>query len=71
MDDTSFPAFPVQDASKWQAHGISMRDYFAAAALPAIIQTCANDTPLWGTIAQMFARRAYEVADAMLEARGS
>ena len=23
------PAFPVQDAAKWQAHGMSLRDYFA------------------------------------------
>lgn len=23
------PAFPVQDASTWQAHGMTLRDYFA------------------------------------------
>lgn len=71
MGDTSISAFPINDEAGWISYGLSMRDYFAAAALPAIIQTCANDTPLGGTIAQMFARRAYEVADAMLEARGS
>jgi hypothetical protein len=31
------PAFPVQDAASWQAHGMSMRDYFAAHASDADI----------------------------------
>ena len=26
------PAFPVQDAATWQAHGMTLRDYFAAHA---------------------------------------
>ncbi len=31
-NETGGPAFPVQDASKWQAHGMTLRDYFAAHA---------------------------------------
>ncbi len=26
------PAFPVQDAATWQAHGMTLRDYFATQA---------------------------------------
>lgn len=32
------PAFPVQDAATWQAHGMTLRDYFAAHATEQDIQ---------------------------------
>ncbi|MCR4300665.1 MAG: hypothetical protein NUV51_03570 [Sulfuricaulis sp.] len=31
------PVFPVQDVSKWQCCGISVRDWFASAALQGLI----------------------------------
>lgn len=52
--------------------GDSLRDEFAAAASPAIIRQCHGDTLRDNeTKEQMFARKAYEVADAMLKARNS
>jgi hypothetical protein len=31
------PAFPVQDASKWQAHGLTIRQYIAIEAMKSIL----------------------------------
>jgi len=59
----SEPAFPVQDASTWQAHGMTMRDYFAAKAMHALLR--GDGTTHFPTRA----REAYEMADAMLAAR--
>ncbi|MDE2020586.1 MAG: hypothetical protein KGJ13_09650 [Patescibacteria group bacterium] len=72
--DTSGPAFPLPPLGEgnypdWQGSGgLSVRDYFAAAALPACIQTCANDS---GSAEKesYFAMRAYMCADAMLAER--
>ena len=63
------PAFPVQDASKWQAHGMSLRDYFAAKAMQGMLA----DLPktMYGEMwTHNVAIAAYAVADAMLEAQG-
>jgi hypothetical protein len=39
-------------------------------ALPAVVQTCKGDPCDRGeTIEQLFARRAYSIAEAMMEAR--
>lgn len=49
-----------------------LRDKAALAALPAIIQVCASDKPRdtdLGTFEQMFARKAWAVADAFVAAR--
>lgn len=51
---------------------ISLRDQAALAALPAIIQVCAGDKPReigTETYEQMFARKAWAVADAFIAAR--
>lgn len=49
----------------------ALRDYFAGQALVGIINACAMDTLENGEkIEEMFARKAYYVADAMLLARG-
>lgn len=51
---------------------ISLRDQAALAALPAIIQVCAGDKPReigTETHEQMFARKAWAVADAFIAAR--
>jgi hypothetical protein len=62
-DKTNEPAFPLQDASTHQFCGISIRDYFAAKAMQGMFASDAvgfyND----------YAKAAYEMADAMIEAR--
>ena len=72
------PAFPVvfqHDESTSECHGISIRDYFAAAALQAIISSALSE----GTKTMYNIRKpdfleclsldAYAHADAMLKAR--
>ena len=67
MDPKSISAFPVpgwKDDADF--NGMALRDYFAAKALQGI---CAHpDT--WGLLQKGIARTAYDMADAMLEARG-
>jgi hypothetical protein len=73
------PAFPgfqewtvSQDGDKistihrgWQS-GMTLRDYFAAKALPELVRTALDlDHEIWDATA----RHAYLVADAMLKAR--
>lgn len=74
------PAFPyvVTENAKMTAHGMTVRDYFAAKALLALFQFEAN--PYVGTTQQpydwsdsanvAYARASYALADAMLAARG-
>jgi hypothetical protein len=65
------PAFP--HTTQWDGitpainyHGISMRDYFAAAALqPLVTSAIELDHVKWDATAQ----HAYLIADAMLKAR--
>ena len=48
----------------------TLRDEFAGQALAGVMVTCQGDTRLINeTTPEMFARKAYEVSDAMLEAR--
>ena len=65
------PAFPHQDSGDTGTRpGMSLRDWFAGQALHSVILTCANDTREEGeTRERMFAKKAYAIADAMLEAR--
>lgn len=60
-------AFPMEatDATAWRDcnQGMTLRDYFAAKALQAIADPCHSP--------ELFANRAYEIADAMLRARGA
>ncbi len=52
-------------------NGMSLRDYFAAKAMGAImVNAAANSEEERGEIAQLTARAAYMVADAMLAERG-
>lgn len=60
----------------WQNHrGMSLRDYFAAKAMQAIITVMANTDNLVNggyvphTIDEHIAKNAYDVADAMLKQR--
>lgn len=68
--NTGGPAFPrtgransvglvAEDPQK----GMTLRDYFAAKALPAMLEVCSTN--------QRAAEEAYAVADAMLKARES
>ena len=62
------PVFPSEIGTI--SKGITLREYFAGQAISQIIATCANDTTHGMTKADYFAGRAYEIADAMLKARG-
>jgi hypothetical protein len=62
------PAFPTATLAQKTEGGMTLRDYFAAKAMQALLSSpnCprqVNDEEL--------ARQAYEVADAMLKARGA
>jgi hypothetical protein len=63
--ETGGPAFPCTQEN-WDASGMTLRDYFAAKSLQGMLanqhQFQADDEP-------MFARDAYKLADAMLQAR--
>ena len=76
------PAFPCsneqftygnpQAGDAWA--GMTLRDWFAGQALPAVIANCKNDSDALaykGDIEAFFAVRAYSVADAMLAARST
>ena len=67
----AFPASYYTDDGEWaKRDGMTLRDYFAGQAVSQIIATCANDTTHGMSKADYFAGRAYEIADAMLKARG-
>jgi len=89
-DKTGGPAFPcdaifVRDddgrPSEINSEGMTLRDYFAAKALSALItEPCWAEgaTPIFSRMctdtldeAKMFAQASYRLADAMLEARKS
>lgn len=61
----------------WQdsVQGMSLRDYFAGQALPAVIERCHSDhgaieaVKRDGTPVKFFAAVAYQMADAMLAER--
>lgn len=76
MKNDGGPAFPLplrNDETyngEGSENGMSLRDYFAAQALPACIRTCGTDSREPGvTLPQHFATQAYACADAMLKAR--
>jgi hypothetical protein len=62
--DNGGPAFLTQNGCRYDA-GMTLRDYFAAAALPGV---CAN--PPWTQVTfKEVSQMAYAQADAMLAAR--
>lgn len=70
------PAFPQQCADALDVgmvnEGMSLRDYFAAHAIGAIISvtSAGHHTPKGeGNIRELMAKDAYEIADAMLAER--
>ena len=73
------PAFPLKEPLTSDSAGMSLRDYFAAKAMVALItepKWCDGHTPLVAEIgpkgvlgAGRYASAAYAMADAMLKAR--
>jgi hypothetical protein len=55
------PAFPTWIETNSMAHGMTLRDYFAAKAMHAYIGSFSSEYDL--------VRRAYELADKMLQER--
>lgn len=58
----------------WSPHetpfGMSLRDWFAGQALTGVMEVCLHDAQIDGeTRAEMFARKAYQIADAMIKER--
>jgi hypothetical protein len=72
---TGGPAFPVQsiyiEDQETNSHGMTLRDYFAAKAMQAVITDWLNTGDIFqdAEIAEVIARDCYIVADAMLKAR--
>lgn len=79
--DNGGPAFPTQLQSitadrEVTNHeviaGMSLRDYFAAKAMPSLLQICQNDAREEGLgYPEHIAACAYGIADAMLKVRQS
>lgn len=68
----AFPLRARSDGSIFERshEGMTLRDYFAGKALPSVMHLCARDTLAPAeSITQSFARKAYEIADAMLAER--
>jgi len=67
------PAFPCLDSTESGLHlrepGLSMRDYFAAKAMQGMVSTVKFLKEAEGLNPDPLAVAAYEIADAMLEAR--
>jgi len=67
VNDTGGPAFPLQSIGPEFTHGyagMTLRDYFAAKAMQAILSN-----PDYGDEDSSLAGAAYYVADAMLKVR--
>lgn len=65
-------AFPMGNPEQGGYDGMSLRDWFAGQALPAVIAaTSAGQHDLCGTgsVVEQLAQEAYRLADAMLVAR--
>lgn len=67
--ETGGPAFPVPDSEyQIQDTGMTLRDYFAAKAINAILSD--PDAGLLDDDLRRYAGISYRLADAMLKARG-
>jgi hypothetical protein len=60
------PAFPAMNDNGYWVGGMTLRDYFAAKALPPMMHA---DVGRWEGNYRIHAERAYKYADAMMEAR--
>jgi hypothetical protein len=64
--NTGGPAFPIEINSEMTCVGMTLRDYFAAKAMQAILAR--NDSRFTTTL-EFVGGKAYQYADAMLKAR--
>lgn len=60
MENKHQSAFPISGSQYRHTHGMTLRDYFAAKAMQALMPTTYIDST---------AKVAYQMADAMLKAR--
>lgn len=73
--DDGGPAFATGDQQHGGQAGMSLRDWFAGLSVqamqasPELMSVVTSGSILDGTAAERMARRAYQVADAMLAAR--
>jgi hypothetical protein len=65
MNEPAFPGLHPSKECHYQDSGMSLRDYFAAKAMQAFLT---RETKLSPNL-MMYTGTAYDVADAMLEAR--
>ena len=68
MKNTLPPAFPTWKRADDMAEGMTLRDYFANAAMQAFIHEVYADT-IADHGCESLARKAYYMADAMMKAR--
>ena len=66
--NTGGPAFPIVVGDQ-MTQGMTLRDYFAAKAMEAIVNRDGDDTAYGNDMVKGRAILAYEYADAMLKAR--
>lgn len=72
----AFPGFHIDNGATTIWGGINMRDYFASAALTGLIansdvfSTWVKSSGKNGDIEKLAANASYDIADAMLKARG-
>lgn len=59
------PAFPIRFENGMYQQGITIRDYFAAAALQGLLACPNHEAPTW----ENFVGQSYKLADAMLAER--
>jgi hypothetical protein len=62
-------AFPNEGYKSDHFDGMSLRDYFAAKAMQAIISNSDKQSIAFGEVDNWVGTYAYDVADAMMEAR--
>ena len=70
--NTGGPAFPGLHPSaecRYKEEGMTLRDYFAAKAMQGILSATLTPNTIWSQ--DDAAETAYNVADAMLSARGT
>lgn len=68
--ETGGPAFPCDPTTYTEAKGMTLRDYFATKAMPAIIEKFPHpEDDNFDRHFQLISVMAYAQADAMLEAR--
>lgn len=68
--NTGGPAFPVDEGALIRnLQGMTLRDYFAAKAMQAIITNSDQASIAFDEVGGWVGKYAYEVADSMLKAR--